>query len=84
MSGGNRVNVAAVRCPMLALAGLQDRIVPPGVSRALARLYGERLDYREHAQHGHWPLAAEQGWQQRADEVADWLLTHASKGAPQQ
>lgn len=82
-SGSNRVDASAIRCPMLALAGLQDRIVPPGVSRALARLYGKRLDYREHAQHGHWPLAAEQGWQQRADEVADWLLTHTSKGAAQ-
>lgn len=80
--GSNRVELSAICCPLLALAGGRDRIVPPGVSRALARLYGSRLDYREYPQHGHWPLAAEPGWQQRADEVADWLLEHAITGSP--
>ena len=73
LSGSNRVDAAALRCPLLAIAGARDHIVPVGVSRALARLYGKRLDYREYPAHAHWPLAAEPGWEERADEVADWL-----------
>lgn len=77
-SGSNRVDVDAIRCPLLALAGGRDRIVPPGVSRALAAMYGAKLDYREYPQHAHWPLAAESCWQQRADEAADWLIEQAA------
>lgn len=73
-SGSNRVDTGTLRCPLLAIAGGRDHIVPVGVSRATARLYGQSLDYREYPAHGHWPLAAEPGWEQRADEVADWLL----------
>lgn len=86
LGGSNRVDIAAISCPLLAMAGQRDHIVPIGVSRALSRLYGrDRLDYREYAQHGHWPLAEEPGWAERADEAADWLIaiTSSRKGVQQ-
>jgi pimeloyl-ACP methyl ester carboxylesterase len=73
LAASNRVARDAIDAPMLALAGVRDRIVPIGVSRAMSRWYGaRRLDYREYPQHAHWMLA-EPGWEQRVDEVLAWL-----------
>ena len=72
-AGSNRVNRRAIACPMLALAGARDHIVPVGASRNLAAWYGEQLDYREFQQHAHW-IMAEKGNQERADDVIRWLL----------
>ena len=69
----NRVDRDAIACPMLALAGGQDHIIPIGASRRMARWYGPKLEFREHPAHAHWMLDAEAGWQARADEVCDWL-----------
>lgn len=72
LAGSNRVDRDAITCPMLALAGAQDHIVPVAVSRSMAVWYAGALEYREYAQHAHWMLG-EPGWQQRADEVLTWL-----------
>jgi pimeloyl-ACP methyl ester carboxylesterase len=71
-TGSNRVDREAIRCPMLALSGTLDHIIPVSASRRMAAWYGDRLEYREHAKHAHWMLG-EQDWQHRADEVLDWL-----------
>ncbi len=72
LAGSNRVARERIRCPLLALAGGQDHIIPIGVSRAMAAWYGNQLDYREHPQHAHWMLG-EPGWRARVDEVLNWL-----------
>lgn len=72
-AGSNRVTRSAIHCPMLAMAGVRDHIVPVSVSRKMAAWYGERLDYREFPEHAHWMLA-EKGHEQRADEVITWVL----------
>ncbi|MFC0134722.1 hypothetical protein CR105_22170 [Massilia eurypsychrophila] len=71
-TGSNRVNRPAISCPILALSGVQDHIVPISASRRMAAWYGEAMDYREFAGHAHWMLS-EQDWMMRADEVLDWL-----------
>ena len=68
----NGVKREAIGCPMLALAGVRDHIIPISVSRRMAAWYGQRLDYREFPQHTHWMLM-EAGAEQRADEVIAWV-----------
>ncbi|MGF6723383.1 pimeloyl-ACP methyl ester carboxylesterase [Paraburkholderia sp. GAS41] len=72
-TGSNRVEQTTLTCPMLALAGGRDHIIPAGVSRRMARWYGEKMDYREYAAHGHWMLSSEAGWNLRAKEACTWL-----------
>ncbi len=73
LPGSNRVRREALHCPMLALAGVRDHIVPIGASRRMAAWYGTQLTYREFPQHAHWMLA-EEGADKRADEVIEWAL----------
>ena len=80
LAGSNRVNRDKLRCPILALAGDSDRIIPVGVSRRVAAWYGPRMDYREFAGHGHW-LLGEAGWQQRVEAVRQWIDTLTPRAA---
>lgn len=68
----SRVDPAKVTCPLLVIAGTEDRITPPRTVRQVARRYGEHARYREFEGHGHW-LMAEPGWESVAACVADWL-----------
>jgi hypothetical protein len=45
-SGGSRVDEAKVTCPVLVVAGSQDRITPAWAVRQVARKYGGRIDTR--------------------------------------
>lgn len=74
LSGSNDVRKELITCPMLALAGASDRIIPRSVSRNMARWYGQRLEYRELPGHGHWVLG-EPGWQAHVDHVLEWIDT---------
>ena len=54
---GSRVDYDALKIPALVIAGLEDRIVPAGVSRATVRQLaagGAKVDYEEWAGVGHW------------------------------
>ncbi|PNB72261.1 hypothetical protein C1X64_20730 [Pseudomonas sp. GW456-E7] len=70
----NRVQKEQIGCPMLALAGGKDRIIPRSVSRRMSRWYGNQLEYREYPVQGHW-LLGEPGWQGHAQQVVDWIET---------
>ncbi|RMH82366.1 alpha/beta hydrolase [Pseudomonas sp. AOB-7] len=74
LSHSNRVHKDSITCPMLSLAGGQDRIIPRSVSRRMVRWYGGRLDYWEYPSHGHW-LLGESDWNLRAYNVAAWILS---------
>jgi pimeloyl-ACP methyl ester carboxylesterase len=67
-----RVDEAAVQCPMLVIAGREDRITPASVVRKTAAKYANRASFREFAGHAHW-LMAEPGWQDIAAFVEQWL-----------
>ncbi len=67
-----RVEIARVRCPLLILAGAEDRIITRSASRRLAARYGRRARYVELEDHAHW-LMGEPGWQKIAEICAEWL-----------
>lgn len=68
----SRVDPAKVTCPLLVIAGSQDRVTPAHVVRRVARRYGERAHFHPFENHAHW-LVGEPGWEQVADYVAQWL-----------
>lgn len=73
-SGASRVDEAKVTCPVLVVAGGQDRITPAWVVRQVARKYRAVSTYREFERHAHW-VVGEAGWEEVAGAVADWLAT---------
>lgn len=79
LAGTNQVDRSKVNCPILCLAGGSDRIIPPSVSRRVAKWYGGSLDYREFSGQGHW-LLGEPGWQAHVESIGKWL---AALGAEQ-
>ena len=66
------IDIARVRCPLLILAGAQDRIMPAAGGRRLASRYGGQARYVELPTHAHW-LLGEPGWQNIAEICAEWL-----------
>lgn len=66
------VDGAKVTCPVLAVAGKEDRLIPPFVVRQIARKYGSVSTYKEFRDHGHM-VNAEPGWQGVANYIAEWL-----------
>jgi non-heme chloroperoxidase len=79
--GAAKVDASRVTCPVLVIAGAQDRIMPASVVRKTARKYKAVATYRELPNHAHW-LIVESGWQEIAEYISDWLnqvLTKASE-----
>jgi len=70
--GASKVDESKVTCPMLIIAGAQDRITPPSVIRRVAKKYQAVARYKEFDNHAHW-LVAEPGWQEIAEYVSAWL-----------
>ena len=68
----SRVDADAVDCPLLVIAGAEDRIVPASVVRKVAQRYGRRATLRVFENQAHW-LVAEPGWQGVAEAVVAWL-----------
>jgi non-heme chloroperoxidase len=73
-SGASRVDASKVNCPVLVVAGSQDRITPAWAVRQVARKYAAVSTYREFERHAHW-VVGEPGWEEVAGYVADWLGT---------
>jgi len=72
--GAIGVHAARVTCPVLVVAGRDDRFVVPRIARALARKYHAPLkEYDSFAHH----IMSEPGWERVAGEVADWMDGHA-------
>jgi pimeloyl-ACP methyl ester carboxylesterase len=68
----SKVNGSRVNCRVLALAGAEDKIVPPSVVRRIARKYKSVSTYKEFANNAHMVIA-EPGWQDIAKYVAEWI-----------
>lgn len=66
----SRVDPAQVTCPVLVIAGKEDRITPASVVRKVARRYGAR--YEELENHAHW-VVGEPGWEDVAALAESWL-----------
>jgi pimeloyl-ACP methyl ester carboxylesterase len=59
-------------CPLLCIAGAQDRLSQAWSVRRIAKQYRSVATYREFPDHAHWVLA-EPGWQNITGFIADWL-----------
>ena len=67
-----KVDESKITCPVLVIAGAEDRITPASVVRQVANKYKAVSTYKEFANHAHWVIA-EPGWQEIAEYVSDWL-----------
>jgi pimeloyl-ACP methyl ester carboxylesterase len=74
---GSEVRAAHVTCPVLLLAGGEDRIAPPGTVARIAALYGSRAVCETMPGMGHW-LQGEAGWETVADHALAWLAARES------
>lgn len=73
----------ARRAPLLIIQGARDHVVAPGMVQANFRKYAysaARTDFKLFAGRDHW-IIAEEGWQEVADYIVQWLqqmpATHA-------
>ncbi|MEU8230568.1 alpha/beta hydrolase [Actinoplanes sp. NPDC048967] len=66
------------RAPLLFVSGSEDHIMPPAIQESNAKHYKSNTvtERREYEGYAHL-LPAQKGWEQIADEVLDWALTHA-------
>ncbi len=64
------VDETKVTCPVLVIAGTQDRITPASGVRKTAEKYN--ADYKAYDNHAHWVIG-EPDWEEIAEDVADWL-----------
>ncbi len=66
------VDASRITCPVLVVAGAQDRITPASVVRRVAAKYKAVATYREFPDHAHWVLE-EPGWEEVAGYALEWL-----------
>ena len=66
------VDESKVTCPVLVIAGGQDRITPASVVRQVADKYEAVSTYKDFPNHAHW-VVGEPGWREVAEYVSDWL-----------
>jgi pimeloyl-ACP methyl ester carboxylesterase len=70
--GASKVDEKKVGCPVLVIAGSQDKITPASVVRKVAAKYGAVSTYKEFPNHAHWVIG-EPGWQEIAEYASGWL-----------
>lgn len=68
-----RVDESKVTCPVLVIAGSEDRITPPKVAQKVANKYNSVSTHEEFEGHAHWVLG-QPGWEDVAEFVNSWLI----------
>jgi pimeloyl-ACP methyl ester carboxylesterase len=66
------VDARSVICPVLCLAGAQDRVNPPRTVASVAKRYRGGATFEEFKGMSHW-LIGEKGWERVAERTRDWL-----------
>jgi pimeloyl-ACP methyl ester carboxylesterase len=66
------VEASNVTCPMLCVAGGDDKVISPATVKRVADTYASAASYQEFAGFSHW-LIGEPGWQTIAQACADWI-----------
>ncbi len=77
----SKVDETKVTCPVLVVAGGQDRIVPASVVRQVANKYQAVSTYKEFENQAHM-VVTQPGWQEVAEHVASWLRPLRRQSAP--
>ncbi len=70
--GASRVDETGVNCPILVIAGAEDRLTPASVVRKVAKKYADVSTYKEFEDHAHWVIQ-EPGWEEIAEFIFGWL-----------
>ena len=71
MNRASEVDARKVTCPLLVIAGTDDRINPPGTVERIAALYGNGT-FEKFPGMSHW-LVGEPGWEKVCDLTLAWL-----------
>jgi pimeloyl-ACP methyl ester carboxylesterase len=66
------VDEKQMECPVLVVAGSEDRMVPSSVAKKVAEKYNKVSTFKEFEGHGHW-LVGEPGWERIAGEIETWI-----------
>ncbi|MFC1915171.1 alpha/beta hydrolase [Chloroflexota bacterium] len=77
--GAAKVDESKITCPVLIVAGAQDRIVPASIVLKIANKYKAVSTYEEFDNHAHW-VVSEPGWQEIAEYISNWLNQVLSEG----
>ena len=77
----SKVDETKVTCPVLVVAGGQDRIVPASVVRQVANKYQAVSTYKEFENQAHM-VVTQPGWQEVAEHVALWLWPLRRQSVP--
>jgi len=72
------VDESKIICPVLVIAGGQDRILPASVIRKIARKYQTVATYKEFPDHAH-NILLEPGWEIVTNFIHEWFES-ISKG----
>jgi pimeloyl-ACP methyl ester carboxylesterase len=70
------------RAPLLFVSAGDDHIMPPKVQRSNAKHYKSNTVTEIRDYDGPHLLTAAPGWQQVADDVLEWAMSHAAQSAP--
>lgn len=73
--GASKVDETKVTCPVLIVAGAEDRITPVSVVKKVAKKYDSVATYKEFENHAHFVIS-EPGWEKIAAYVFEWLNRH--------
>ncbi len=67
-----KVDETNITCPVLIVAGSDDKMTPTSVTRKIANKYKDVATYKEFENHGHW-VVGEPGWEVIAEDTSVWL-----------
>lgn len=70
--GATKVDDSKITCPVLVVAGSEDRITPAKVTQQVAKKYSAVSTYKEFENHAHWVIG-EDGWEEIAVFISDWI-----------
>jgi pimeloyl-ACP methyl ester carboxylesterase len=70
--GGSKVDQSNIACPVLVIAGAEDRLTPASVVRKVANKYKAVSTCKEFENQAHW-VVGEPGWEEIVEFAADWL-----------
>lgn len=67
-----KVEASKISCPVLVVAGSEDKLTPPIVSQKIAKKYSTVSTYKEFENHAHW-IIREEGWEEIAAFISKWI-----------
>jgi pimeloyl-ACP methyl ester carboxylesterase len=68
------VDESRVTCPVLVIAGSEDRLTPASVVKQVADKYKAVSTYKKFPKHAHW-VVGEPGWEEIAQYINEWLIS---------